>query len=348
MQKIVIIGAGIVGAALAYQLGRRGNEVIVIDSGEDAASAASFGWINASYHLTADHFLLRREAMLAWARLEAEMVGVFDRCGAFVYEGDLNEQAASLSSLGYIVEDLKPAAFARRLPGLPVPDEGALFLPEEGATDPVLTARRLLASSGASVLRGVRADALLEQGGTIAGVRVPGGEIAADQVIVAAGVGTPGLLDKVGVPVPLLPRPGITMVSGPMSTVIRPILVTPAGEVRQILGGRLLASTAVNHQGDATDTLTQTPIALAQDAAERISAWVPGQFNCHELRLAGRPFPADGLPVIGQAGPEGLWVAVMHSGVTLAPAVAEMLCAEMLDGRKNTLLRSFRPQRFTT
>jgi D-hydroxyproline dehydrogenase subunit beta len=56
--------------------------------------------------------------------------------------------------------------------------------------------------------------------------------------------------------------------------------------------------------------------------------------------------PGDGLPVVGQGPLPGLWIAVMHSGATLAPIVAELLADEMTGGPDSPLLAEFRPARF--
>ena len=57
--------------------------------------------------------------------------------------------------------------------------------------------------------------------------------------------------------------------------------------------------------------------------------------------------PTDGFPVVGNIeGYKGVFVAVMHSGVTLAPLIGRLLASEMLKNSKNPLLDSFRPSRF--
>jgi glycine/D-amino acid oxidase-like deaminating enzyme len=65
------------------------------------------------------------------------------------------------------------------------------------------------------------------------------------------------------------------------------------------------------------------------------------------VTLGLRPIPEDGLPAIGPApGLEGLYLAVMHSGITLAPAVGRFAAMELLDGAEVELLAPFRPDRF--
>ena len=60
-----------------------------------------------------------------------------------------------------------------------------------------------------------------------------------------------------------------------------------------------------------------------------------------------RPTPADRFPAIGRAqGPTSPYLAVMHSGITLAPAVGRFVADELLDGRRDPLLAPFAPARF--
>ena len=299
------------------------------------------------FFLTPDHFRLRAEGIAVWRQLEAEHNGLYAACGAFHFDGQGDGEAERLTSLGYPVRDLNEAEFARHLPGITVPKGGALHFPDEGAADAPMVARRLLAISGARLLRGVAVDAIETDGDRVASVRVPGGRIAAETVVVACGTGAPGLVEPLGVPLPLLKRPGMTLVSDPVSLRLNSILVTPAGEIRQLPGQRMLASTEVNHQGSSAESYGAPPSEIASLAAARLSEWLPVSVTWREVRAANRPMPADGLPVIGQAGPDGLWIAVMHSGVTLGPVVGQLLASEIAAGREQVMLRPFRPGRFS-
>jgi len=67
------------------------------------------------------------------------------------------------------------------------------------------------------------------------------------------------------------------------------------------------------------------------------------------VMLANRPMPEDGLPAVGSIGPDGLYVATMHSGITLAALMGELVTEEILQGVSNStndLLAPYRPQRF--
>ena len=76
-QHIVVIGAGILGASIAYHLARRGARVTLLDRGPPAgeATGASFAWINASFRNPKPYYDLRMVGLQEYRRLEAELAG---------------------------------------------------------------------------------------------------------------------------------------------------------------------------------------------------------------------------------------------------------------------------------
>ncbi|HXZ84977.1 MAG TPA: FAD-dependent oxidoreductase, partial [Myxococcota bacterium] len=77
--------------------------------------------------------------------------------------------------------------------------------------------------------------------------------------------------------------------------------------------------------------------------------WLPELANAslERVTLGQRPFPVDGHPILGWAeGAPGIYLGVMHSGVTLAPLVGQFACSEILDGARIELLEAYRPSRF--
>jgi glycine/D-amino acid oxidase-like deaminating enzyme len=89
------------------------------------------------------------------------------------------------------------------------------------------------------------------------------------------------------------------------------------------------------------------PGALAAQMLEEASRALGGAaLELERTTIGMRPIPADGLPVVGRVpGLSGLHLAVMHSGVTLAPLIGRLLAVEILDGREVGLLAPYRPER---
>jgi glycine/D-amino acid oxidase-like deaminating enzyme len=351
MAHTLIIGAGITGAALAFQLSRRGDSVTIISTHAEGglASAASFGWLNASFFLSHPHYHLRYQGLAAHRRLTEllpDLPTTWQGCLWYEATGDAQDETASdLAALGYRVERLRKAQIADRLPALgPVP-ETALFFPDEGVADPATLARALIAASGVKVIRATVA-AVLSENGRATGVETDLGAISADRVVLATGTGTPALLQPLGYTLPMLQRPGLMVTTNALPPLCPVILATPDQEVRQDAGGRLHAPASAGHQSDHAESLGSFPMVI-NATLQRLRKLFPGQeIHFAHQAMAMRPVPGDGLPVVGQGPLDGLWVAVMHSGATLAPVVAELLAEEITGGPQSPLLVDFRPGRF--
>lgn len=326
----------------------------VLDAGVPAGSTsgASFGWINASFFANPDHFRLRQAGIAAHRRLDADLgdTGTI-WSGALWWEktgAGFDAHAKTLATLGYPVRELSQAEFVRAEPNIASPPDRCLTFAAEAATDAAVLSERLLQGAavlGAQTWLGCAATGFRKHGDRVMAVITDQGEIAADQVIVAAGVAAEGLLSPLGMVVPMLRRPGMIVQTRPVPPTIRHILVSPEGALRQDAKGRIIAPTAVSHQGDASDAVTALPGHAACAALIRLRAHLPdADLQIDRVLIAHRPLPVGGLPVIGPARFVGHYIAAMHSGVTLGPLVAD----ELLRGAVSPLLSSFTPDRFTS
>lgn len=148
----------------------------------------------------------------------------------------------------------------------------------------------------------------------------------ASTVVFAAGVATAELA---GVDLPVTASPAFGMrVAGPPG-LVRHIVATPDFEVREVRAGRYLFT---GPHADAARLLD----------AFRATFHVDGRLRILAQGLGQRPMPADG-PIIGEIRP-GRHVAVMHSGICLAPTVARLLADEILTGRRAAQLERCRPR----
>ncbi len=349
-RHIVIIGAGILGSALAYRLQSAACQVTVLDAGAGSATDASFGWINASFYLSEDHFHFRHAGLAAYTDLAAQLTLPLRQLGCLNWEytgAEFDAYEAGLQALGYPTERIDQERFSQLEPHIGTPPEQSLLFATEAVAEPSELRAALLAaaqSAGARVIRGVRVTDIEN------GVYTPAGFIAADEVVVAAGTGAPALLRRLDVSLPMLKRPAYIIETAPLPPMLAHVLAGPHGEVRQKPDGRLIAPTSVAHQADGRSELDQT----AEEAAAATLARLQPMFPARDLAwttatLAHRPVPGDGLPVIGRVAPN-VYVTVMHSGLTLAAITANLAAAEILDGPSNTtssMLAAFRPERFT-
>ena len=353
-QNIVIVGGGIIGAMAAYHLAKQGAQITVVDAGNARATDASFGWINSSFFADDAHFNLRTEGIAAYKRLAKTLDVPVTTQGSLVWEGEgavFDTQLAKLNRLGANVQVIGRKEFGALEPAVGQPPEGAMLFPSESAVDcSALIVLLMATASGARVLSGISVDSVTQYGDQVTGITTSIGAIPADQVIVATGVGTEALLARLGLSLPMLKRPGLMMRTRPIAQIIRHILASPSQELRQLHCGAILAPVSAGHQGDTSSEITTLPNVLADAAINRLRTMLPdANLEWDQVILADRPMPQDGMPAVGALGPAGLYVATMHSGITLGAIIGELIATEVLDraSNKNTdLLAPYTPQRF--
>ncbi|MFN3259120.1 MAG: NAD(P)/FAD-dependent oxidoreductase [Pikeienuella sp.] len=355
--RVIVIGAGIIGAAFAHALARKGASVTVVEAARPAggATAKSFGWINANYVQTPAYLRLRLDALEAWRRA-APVIGPALRWGgSLAWEAggaELQAQAEGIAAAGHEARLIGREEFARLEPDVADPPELCLHCPTEGAADPVAATEALLAAAvalGAERMVGCRALGFLTEGGLIAGVETDFGPLPADRVVVAAGVGSEALLESAGVRLPMENRVGLILHTRPLPPVLRHLVLTPEIHFRQEADGRIVAGELYSGGGAHEGMIDREPRALAALMLETLRRRLPGVAGVEQgaVMLGLRPTPADGLPILGPArGAEGLYLATTHSGVTLAPLLGEIGAAEIVDGEEDARLAPFRLARF--
>jgi glycine/D-amino acid oxidase-like deaminating enzyme len=350
--RIVVVGAGIVGASIAYHLARRGAVVTVVDRGQPAGEATekSFAWINATYGNPEPYFRLRFLSMQEYRRLEDELggtLGVVWR-GCLIWDladHEIEDFARRHAAWGYDVRLVGRAEIAELEPALIAPPARAAYAAGDGTLEPAAATRALLAAAedlGAAIRLDIEVVDLTTAAG---GVRIEtvAGAIDADSCVLAAGVGTAGLCAGVGLPLPMSPTPGLLVHSKPAPPLLRHIIEAPGLHMKQECS-RIVAG--ADFGGGTT---TNDPEAEGQRLLDLVKQHVRGADDLvmERVTIGLRPMPEDGMPVVGFA-PDlpGLYLATMHSGITLAPAVGRFAAMEILDGARIELLEPCRPERF--
>jgi len=337
---VAVVGAGIIGSAIGLELAVRGAAVTLVDAGGERASENSFGWINASWFNRPDYFRLRHFSMGAWRRLEARVPGLALRwTGGLVWELAGDALAAFVrdhGAMGYAVSMVERDTIRRIEPGLAEPPERAALAAEEGFVEGGEAASALRAAALAAGARLVEGTVTAVEDGALR--LADGHRIAADRIVVAAGTGVPGLL---GLPVD--PVPGLMALTTPVRARLNHVLAPPGLLLRQDAEGRILCGGEAGGSAPGSDAG-----AIARDLISRVAGLIgEPEVGLERIVIGRRPTPSDGHPIIGtMPGREGVYVAVMHSGVTLAPGVAELVAGELLDGAGAPLLAPFRPDRF--
>lgn len=351
-KQVIVIGAGIIGASIAWHLTKAGAQVTVIsESGAGGvATPNSFAWINASWGNPEIYFRLRTRAMAEWARLANELPGLpLAWCGGLCWDlpaDRLEAYAAEHLSWGYGIERVDAKRAAQIEPNLVEPPEFAVYVAEEGVAEPVAAAKALLADAerhGARILSS-SVTALVQTDGRITGVDTSHGLMATDEVVIAAGVGAPDIAATAGIKLPIETPPGLIVHSRPYEKLLNGLVHAEKLHMRQTAGGRIIAGSdfAGGDPGDNPDATARDLFAAAK-AALRGGDGLELDFHT----VGYRPTPTDGFPIISRAdGVDGLYFAVMHSGITLAPAVGLFATREILDGERDPLLAPYGLERF--
>ena len=351
-KDIVVIGAGIIGASIAWHLTKAGARVTVIsESGAGGvATPNSFAWINASWGNPESYFRLRMRAMAEWTRLAQDLPGLpLTWCGGLCFDlppDKLETYAVEHSSWGYGVERVGRERSARIEPNLVEPPEFALFVAGEGAAEPIATTRALLADAerrGARIVTGTVGSLALSKG-KATGAAVSGETIAAEEIVVAAGVGAPAIAATAGIRLPIETPPGLIVHSRLHKRLLNGLVLADKLHMRQTAEGRIIAGADFGG-GDPGDN----PQASARELFETMKAMLRDadglELDFHTIGY--RPTPADGFPIVSRAdGMEGLYFAVTHSGITLAPAVGLLAAREILEGERDPLLAPYALSRF--
>lgn len=354
------MGAGIVGASVAFRLSRGGAEVWLVDEDRPGAgtTSASFAWINANQKTPREYFELNRAGMEEHPRLGDELPGGtpwLNRSGNIIWaenREELERRVGRLRSWGYAAEMGRASEFSELLePGLTLsePETQIAFFPEEGWVDaPRLTNTLvdLAIREGAETRFGAAVESIDMVDGRVSGIRLGGGEtIPADVVVNAAGPGADRVAALVGRDLPLAPKRGLLARVVVEGEPLRRIVHSPRVNLRPDGPGHVLL-----HHSTIDERLgSEPPSFLGRELLDRARSVLPALETSRIVgeRIGVRPISADGFPCVGAVSClAGYYEAVTHSGVTLGPLVGRLLAREILKGEIDPLLAPYSPARF--
>ena len=158
-------------------------------------------------------------------------------------------------------------------------------------------------------------------------------------MIVAAGAGAAAIAATAGLALPISTPPALLVVTKPYAKLLNGLVMTPAMQLRQTADGRFSAAAGF----DGTDP-GDDGAAAAADLFGAVKDLLPSAASlAFDFHVVGRrPIPRDGFPIVGRAeGIDGLYVAVTHSGITLAPAIGRFVAEEIVTGHRDPLLAPF-------
>jgi glycine oxidase len=367
---VAVLGAGAIGAAVAWRCAQRGLTVTLVDPNPERGAwhtAAGMLAPVTELHYTETPLLrLNLDSLARYPRFAAEvevesgLATGFTECGAVCAAWDgadlaaLRDLHAFAHGLGLAAELLTGRALRELEPALASGLPGGLLATVDHQVDPRLLHAALLAAGARRGVRLVRGTGEVVVGrGRVRGVRVVGGDtVDAAQVVLAAGSWSAGVA---GVPPEALPpvRPvkGQTLrlrLPGPprLRHVLRgwvkgsPVYLVPRTDGGIVVGG------SVEEAGFDQRPRAGAVYELLRDAQSLVPEL--SEATLDEVSTGLRPGSPDNAPLVGRTGVDGLLVAAGHyrNGILLAPVTADGVAALVADGALPDVLTPFSPTRF--
>ncbi|MHB1800460.1 MAG: NAD(P)/FAD-dependent oxidoreductase [Actinomycetes bacterium] len=379
---VVVLGAGIIGAAITRELARAGVAVLLVDAA--GGGTGTSGRCDGNVLLQTKHDVLgvqmTKHSIVRYAQWAAELeLDIhFERPGSLVFFSDPKDLASGhervdwLASQGVAarfvdarqIHDLEPGLSDRAVGGIDCLDDSSVYPPAVVAAL-VHDARR----HGAGMLTHVRARRLLvSSSDRVEGVDTDAGVIAASQVVNALGPWSPFLEGDVGTRVPVIPRQGLIAVTDEASGLVR----------RAVTEATYMSTRASAGQGDTASVAfvaeptfrgnvligstrrfcgydMNVDLSLLMVVMRRAISFLPGLADVQIIRtFAGlRPWSPDNRPLIGASKTvAGYFLATGHEGegIGLAPITADIITALVTSSGLTPLftevLANTDPQRF--
>ena len=362
---MVVVGAGLIGSAVAWELASRGAHVTVFDAREPGlgATQASAGMLAPYTEVRASgpfeslciEGLRVYPAFVERLRRDTDAAFEFSRCGSLEIALDapglahLRQEHARVQAWPEAgAEWLDGLALAQRQPGLSSAAQGGLLLAAQGRIAPAdFTAAMITAArrAGATVVAGAPVSRIARNGGGY-DVHAGGSAIHADVVVMAAGSWL-GRIDAGERAAPgVRPIRGQVLLLRPRVPVAARILWGPRCYLVPRADGCILVGATVEDVGFDESTTVSGLSGLMQAAIELVPALADAALV--EVRAGLRPVTPDELPVLGaRASEPGLVYAAGHyrNGALLAPVTARILADSILEGRNHPVLDALGPDR---
>jgi glycine/D-amino acid oxidase-like deaminating enzyme len=358
MPRVIVIGAGIMGASVAYRLAIAGASVTVVEAGRigGGTSSCTFAWTNANEKTPRAYYELNLAGMKAHAALDDEFGGTpwWHPGGSVEWPVDA-AKVERLKDWGYAAEWITPRRLLELEPDIDlscVGDVPIAYFPDEGWLDPLVYIGAMLGaarSHGATVVQNIRVKETILAGSRVTGVlTVDGQRFEADVVVNCTGRWVNDAVAEAGLHLPMASTVGLLAFTPPVAARVSRVVRSATIHTRPDGAGRLVCI----DPHEVVPPFDPNPNATMPQAIElvrRLCRLLPviGDVKPEAVRMAIRPIPADSYSAVGPVPRvEGYYLAVTHSGVTMAPFMGAAVADEIVHERTIAALADFRPARF--
>jgi sarcosine oxidase subunit beta len=369
----IVVGAGVVGAAVAAALAADGRRVTVLEQGVPggAVSGASLACIG-THMMDEEELPLLAWCCDAWAAFSEKAPRFeYSRCGQLRFLKHDGERRSAETwigierAAGLAPELLEPDAVRRIEPELTGPIVAATWSPNSATVNPFLAVRTLLDAAradGATIVAGAAATRIVTAGGRVAGVETAEGRFDAPLVVIAGGPWTQTLAATAGVDLPIVPRKAQCLATVATRPVIRTVVGACKAEggvdagytqIQQAASGQVLFNTVL--EGGVTaaggrDAVPEVDRAFVHDSVDTLLFLFPRLAGLDLLRSWVRyeAVTPDDRFLTGAAGPDGLFIAAGDGGTGFVRSLGmARIIADRVAGREPPFRDDiYRPDRF--
>jgi len=353
-REAIVIGAGIIGSSIAYELSKRGVKVTLIDKKApgSACSGSSFSWINATYPKKPYSYnLFSQLGINAFHLLQKELSLNIKWNGSLEWSPKLEDQKKLIESVNelqsyprYSPTSLIGHRKANKLePHINFKsNENIVYSRADGAIDPKDAISKMIDAikkNGGSVLYPCKFEKIVETNDSYSTVKTSMGILKSEKIIFCNGI---DIDNSFNISFLKNPRPGVIIKTKPHKNLLNSVVYGPKVHAHQQSNGQLIIG----------EQITAPIKENSKDHLKRINThfknMVKGASDLRpsEVLIGWRPIPKDDLPIIGRFKNKSLYIAVMHSGISLAAIVGNLVSQEIVDEVDSLLLNDFRPSRF--
>jgi len=357
--RVIVIGAGIMGLSIAYNLAVRGADVVVLDSRYPGSglSVRAIGGVHSQWSDEREIKLAKRNRDLL-ERLSGELNFniPFRQDGYLVLATDedelthLKEHAKLQQSLGIRTTSLSREEISRRYSTLNSSSiVGGTLSEDDGSIHPfsvVFGYWQGLLDHGGRLVRPVIVKGMEAKEAKVCGLDTDQGSFQADAFVVSAGVGTRAILQSIGLDVPTVTVRHEMLATEPLKFFLKPMIELYRDRlfINQSLRGEIICHIP---RTDPNPNDTRSTLEFLEDAATQLTGFLPSLRAAKVLRSwAGLvETTPDHQPICGKIGCENLWVALGDSGkgIMFAPVIGELMSEAIITGQPGADLSPYSP-----
>ena len=357
MKKIIIIGGGIVGASFAYHASLYNSNKITIltdalPGDSKQATSNTWGWVNGYSNNDKDYADFRLANLDYWPKLLQEFKNFkYTSKGAFFWDMDdenLNKTINQHNGWGHRVKKISQLQISEIVPELNELPIIAGFGENDLALEGSQITSKLIENSGCEIKK-IKVSGLVYKKDRVMGVKTEKGILNADEIIIAAGLGVTDLLSSININFKMKSSLGLLAYTKPLPLLLKHPITGKDFHVRQDDQGRLVIGGKFDEDLSKERNTKQAAENLVQEVSAKLN--YNDKITLDYFTLGLRPLPIDGRPKIGrlmnnsEKEIKGVYLAVMHSGVTNAPLAGKLGMQEIISGVRHPLISNFITQK---